>query len=115
MGPKRMLLVFVSTAALAACQTSEPTGSVAHQDSCAWIAGKWTFSGCGDDVCTFFQDHCKVHDECESPTHSTFGTGTIIGNTFTFGGGYCTAEINGKVMTGSCSAPGQCSFTANHP
>ena len=115
MGRKSLHLVFACAAAVAGCQTSEPTASMARQDGCAWIAGRWKWSGCGEDVCTFFEDKCKVHYECESQTNNIFGDGTITGNTLTFGGGFCTAQINGKTMAGSCSAPTRCSFTATHP
>jgi len=112
----RVQLIGVLLSLSAACETTgEATATSELGEPCAWIAGRWAWDGCGEDVCTFFEDHCQIHYECSSRSNSIVGSGSIEGNVLTFGGGYCTAQINGKMMSGSCSAPQACAFTATHP
>ena len=99
--------------AVVACTTAHE--EVSSLDSpCVWFAGQWSWSGCGETVCIFYEDHCQVHYDCSSPTNALIGAGSIVGNSLTFGGGVCSATIMGKTLAGGCTAPKSCSFTATH-
>jgi len=97
-----------TTSAATEAQTQSAVGS-----ACAWIAGHWEFSGCEETDCTYYEDNCQVHYDCNSASldNSSSGTGAIVGNAFTFGGGECTATINGRTISGKCPT---CTFTATH-
>jgi hypothetical protein len=99
---------------IAGCAVTAPSDGDRDQalgSACAWIAGRWTFDGCGETQCTYYEDGCQVHYDCTSRSNSIGGTGSIVGNKFTFGGGQCTATIVGRSMSGSCPT---CTFTATH-
>jgi hypothetical protein len=89
----------------------KPKDQSALGSACVWFAGHWDWNGCGETECTFYEDNCQVHYDCTSMTNNVFGAGSVIGNTFTFGGGECTATINGRAMSGTCPT---CMFSATH-
>lgn len=99
---------------VAGCVGTAPGESDRDQalgSACAWIAGRWTVDGCDATQCTYYQDGCNVHYDCSSRSTFTFGAGAIVENTFTFGGGLCTAKISGRSISGTCPT---CTFTATH-
>jgi hypothetical protein len=109
----RGLVVFTVIGVAWGCARSqtETEQSSSLTGSCAWIAGRWTFNGCDETTCTFYEDNCQVHYGCSGPGNGISGSGMIVDNKFTFGGGQCTATVDGKSISGRCPT---CSFTASH-
>jgi len=98
--------------------TSEPHQSMQQSgvgSACVFIGGAWQWSGCGETKCVMYQDNCDVHIQCPTTSGGEHtGGGTISGNVFSFNV-YCSATINGHTLSGQCTAPVNCSFTATHP
>jgi hypothetical protein len=98
--------------------TSEPHHSAQQSGvgpACAWIGGTWQWVGCGEAKCVLYQDNCDVHMECTGTNGGDHtGAGSLAGNFFSFNV-YCSATITGHALSGQCTAPVNCSFSATHP
>jgi hypothetical protein len=104
-------LLMIGAVACTSHDDHESQRASAVDSTCAWIAGRWAWSGCGETECTLYEDGCTVHYTCTSPSNLIKGEGAIVGSSFTFGGGQCTASIAGKMISGQCPS---CTFTATH-
>ena len=110
-------LVFVVLCCVVAGCTADPRESQAVGalgSDCVWIAGHWTWTGCQETECYFWQDHCQIHLRCTSPDNEVYGHGSIAGSTLSFDS-FCTATISGTSLQGTCTQPQACTFSALHP
>ena len=104
----RWAILLVLGAQACARDPREASSSAPVTSTCSYIAGAWKQSSgsCAIQLCSFFEDNCALHIDC----NGKMGPGAVNGNTITFGA--CTGTIAGTTITGTCTTG--CDFVLTH-